>query len=90
MKINITKDYEEVDCCGCGIVFMIGLEYQKTLRENKKTFYCPNGHTLSYVKSLSQILKDTVVEKEKTILNLYEEIRILKKEVSKKAKPKKK
>lgn len=37
-----------IDCAECGIVFGIGAEYAKRRRNDGRTFYCPNGHNLSW------------------------------------------
>lgn len=33
---------------GCGIVFAVEDGFDSRRREDHRTFYCPNGHTLSY------------------------------------------
>ena len=35
-------------CISCGIVFAYPDEHDGRLRENHKTFYCPNGHPQCY------------------------------------------
>lgn len=37
-----------VSCVSCGVIFGLGANFQKQRRDDHKTFYCPNGHTLSY------------------------------------------
>ena len=41
-------DMFEHCCCGCGVVFMVTKSYDIQLRSSKKSFFCPNGHILSY------------------------------------------
>ena len=40
----------EITCStqGCGIVFWITKGFDDRRRSDHKTFYCPNGHTMSY------------------------------------------
>lgn len=37
-------------CCseGCGIMFWLADEYRERLVSTKRSFYCPNGHSMSY------------------------------------------
>lgn len=37
-------------CCTCGMVFAIPDFLQRQLKENHRTFYCPNGHSQCYAK----------------------------------------
>jgi hypothetical protein len=37
------------ECCACGVLFGIPNRMQKRLRESHDSFYCPNGHSQSYV-----------------------------------------
>lgn len=45
-KEEITIVTEE--CCNCGVTFGLPKSLQRKLIDNKKTFYCPNGHPQSY------------------------------------------
>jgi len=38
----------EISCSVCGVVFMITNSFDNRLRHSKNSFYCPNGHSLSY------------------------------------------
>lgn len=44
-------------CPTCGVEFAIPSNMIKTLRENKKTFYCPSGHTQTYARSRTDELE---------------------------------
>lgn len=35
-------------CAACGIEFGMPAQYNSARREDGKSFYCPNGHSLSY------------------------------------------
>jgi hypothetical protein len=37
-----------VDCITCGVIFGLPERIREARRNDHKTFYCPNGHTLSY------------------------------------------
>ena len=42
---------ETTTCAECGIVFGAPERYFGARREDKKSFFCPNGHSLSYRQS---------------------------------------
>lgn len=62
IELYQTIQYEETQCCNCGINFAIPRAVYKQLRESKKTFYCPNGHDLAFVESENDRLKRQLVE----------------------------
>lgn len=41
----------EIICNACGIIFGMPGGYDSARRNDGKTFYCPNGHSLSYRES---------------------------------------
>ena len=65
-------------CCreGCGIAFWIECDYQKRLVSTKRNFYCPNGHSMSYMGESDQ-QKINRLSSEKNALE--EKIKILSK-----------
>lgn len=46
MEINI--EIELVECCSCHILFWVSVETVERWKKSKKTFYCPNGHSMVY------------------------------------------
>ena len=36
------------ECPSCGIVYGLTVDYEDRRRQDHETFYCPNGHNLSY------------------------------------------
>ena len=36
-------------CCVCNVVFAMTQLHQERLQESKKSFFCPNGHSQSYL-----------------------------------------
>lgn len=50
-----TAFFTEEACINCGVRFGVPSGFQEQRREDKRTFYCPNGHTMAYTKSTSQI-----------------------------------
>lgn len=62
------------ECCNCGILFWITTARDKRYLETKESFYCPNGHSQSYVgKTDKQKLEDMKKEKDKLSIRLREE-----------------
>jgi uncharacterized C2H2 Zn-finger protein len=55
------------NCCVCGVVFGVPDFFLEARRKDKKTFYCPNGHNLSYTES-SQDVKIRELERKNTQL----------------------
>ncbi len=41
----------DTECCACGIKFSVPTHWLDARRQDKTTFYCPNGHQLSYNES---------------------------------------
>lgn len=63
-----------VNCGLCGVPFGMTHAHRDLFQENKKLFYCPNGHSQSYVKSASQLeierLKRLDLDRQKVIEGL--------------------
>ncbi len=53
------EEYNEVDCCNCGIKFKFSKKIEEMWRKDEKTFFCPNGHSLVWHKP-----KESAEEKE--------------------------
>src|SRR4051812_27741209 len=46
--MDITVSLTAMDCPGCSVVFAIPDRLNKERREDGKSFYCPNGHSMVY------------------------------------------
>ncbi len=46
MEMNV--ELIEISCCNCGVIFWITDKHDDQLRRKHTTFYCPNGHQMSY------------------------------------------
>jgi hypothetical protein len=54
-------------CCNCGVEFGIPEYLQQKFMEDRRTFYCPNGHAQSYIgKTEAEKLREQLAESEKT------------------------
>lgn len=50
---------ETEECCRCGMMFAMPLDVVRRRKKDRKTFYCPAGHSQHYVgKTAEQRLKD--------------------------------
>ena len=78
------------ECYKCGVLFGISNKLHSNLKENKNSFYCPNGHSQAYTKSTTEILRKKLETRENTINIKEDEIFELEKEIKKLKKPKKK
>ncbi len=55
---NIYTQLETVGgCASCGVDFAVPVHFINMRRQDKKTFYCPNGHVLSFTESEVDRLK---------------------------------
>lgn len=73
---TITTDSRLVveECCACGVAFALPESLQGQRRGDKGTFYCPNGHSQSYIgKPLEEQLREARQEAERTRLALQVE-----------------
>lgn len=41
-------DVKEHACCNCGMIFWLPVKMDTELQRNKKSFYCPQGHSMNY------------------------------------------
>ncbi len=53
----IVSDLETTICAGCGCYFGVPNGFIANRREDKRAFYCPNGHSLSYKESEAEKLR---------------------------------
>lgn len=47
-EITLMQTFAMEFCCNCGVAFAIPLDMQRRLIVSRKSFYCPNGHSMSY------------------------------------------
>jgi hypothetical protein len=46
--LQFSTRMEQCTCATCGIAFAMPASFMGALRNNKKEFFCPNGHSLSF------------------------------------------
>lgn len=64
------QTFEMQECCSCGVQFLIPNILGDSLRKNKTSFHCPNGHGQSYTESTADRLRKQLEEKEREITRL--------------------
>lgn len=91
MLNTLNREYKNIECYTCDIVFAVNNEYYKMLVKEHKSFYCPNGHSQHFIsKTEAQILNERLENKNSEIRELNREITGLKKlKIKKPAKKKK-
>lgn len=57
-----SEGYQEMCCVTCGVYFAVTLELDKFRRNDHANFYCPNGHTMFYVKPVEKTESEVVME----------------------------
>lgn len=48
--IDVELRLVAITCADCGTPFGVGANFDKARRSDHRSFYCPNGHSLSYPK----------------------------------------
>lgn len=72
--MTTTFSYEEtvtlvtIQCGQCGLLFGVPQRWQRARVEDRATFYCPNGHTRSYIgKTEAEQLREQVEAKDRRL-----------------------
>jgi uncharacterized coiled-coil protein SlyX len=56
-----------ITCAECGVQFCLPAHLGTKLREEGRTFYCPNGHSLSYKQSTVDKLREEIKTLERKV-----------------------
>lgn len=57
LQINTWVNFETVDCYKCGVTFAVSAALRGNWLRDKTEFFCPNGHSQSYLESTAQRLQ---------------------------------
>jgi hypothetical protein len=99
-QINNQMSLVLEECIQCGCTYAVTSQFQSQRKDDKRTFYCPNGHPQSYTKSTASILQEKLNKLESELTStkqtsaarldymqkLEKQIRALEKKPEKKAK----
>ncbi len=55
------------ECIECGTKFGMPKTLHTWKKENKKAFFCPNGHSMSYTKNEADRLKEIIAQKDQSL-----------------------
>jgi len=83
VTIEASIALELVICYACGITFGLPAEFDQHRRDDKNTWYCPNGHPVIYT---GRPVRDRLSEAEGTVKLLREELSQAQDSVARKAK----
>lgn len=53
----MSNNFEDQDCVECFVKFGVPVGFTARRREDKRTFFCPNGHPMSYTQSEADKLR---------------------------------
>jgi len=67
LALSSQQVFEQTSCCVCGIVFVVPQEWNATKRRDRTSFYCPNGHSLSYTQNIVEALKQQIAGLESSL-----------------------
>lgn len=58
------------ECIECGVKFAMPTTLHTWKKDNKKSFYCPNGHAMSYTKNEADSLREAIAQKDRELAEL--------------------
>lgn len=61
--------FEEQDCVQCSVKFCVPVGFTDHRRRDKRSFWCPNGHSMSYTESEADRLKVKLQAQEQATAN---------------------
>lgn len=66
--LTATDEIVIEECIECGTKFGMTKTLHTWKKENKKAFFCPNGHSMSYTKSEVERLKEIIEQKDQSLI----------------------
>lgn len=66
------SEFSQLNCSYCGVLFAIEQGYRDKRKDDGKSFYCPNGHSIYFTDSNQEIIKklESEVERQKGRANM--------------------
>jgi len=64
MKLLIEKEFVAEECITCGVIFGISSDLRYHIKEAKRPFFCPNGHSMSYTVSEADKLRKEIASRD--------------------------
>lgn len=76
LTLNYTGQLYVQDCCNCGMTFGVPVEFDRRRRDDHSSFYCPAGHSQSYIgKTEEQKQRERADRLERQLANRDEDLR---------------
>jgi DNA-binding transcriptional regulator YiaG len=61
-------EFRTEQCCNCGVAFAMTADFMRRRRNDRKTFFCPNGHGQHYVgKTEAEKLREELERKQNAL-----------------------
>lgn len=75
--LDVTQQLTVQDCCVCGMTFGVPARYDRDRQEDHRVFYCPTGHSQSYVgKTEAQKQRERAERAERQLANREDDLRV--------------
>ena len=71
---NVTISLHVQDCPTCGVIYAISGELNRRRKEDGRSWYCPNGHTIHYTESEADRARKRAAEEELKRRRLEEQL----------------
>ena len=55
--VTTTEGFYVMNCADCSVRFAVTKDFETRRRTDKKSFYCPNGHSLSWSENEADVLR---------------------------------
>lgn len=63
-------EFQQLRCCSCDVLFCVTVTLHQQRREDKKSFWCPNGHQQSFVRGAVDDLREELERKKRSLESL--------------------
>lgn len=67
LTLSTYTEFSVETCCTCGTMFAMTKDYRSNRLNNGGSFYCPNGHSMSYTKPRVKELEEELEAKRKEL-----------------------
>lgn len=67
MGLLLSIETVSMECCSCGTAFVLTNAKYRRCKDEKESFYCPNGHSQSFVQSEIQKLQKQIDQEKRNV-----------------------
>jgi hypothetical protein len=79
--VKLDTEFITETCCKCGVDFAMTQTFFDARKNDKESFYCPNGHGQHYTKSEADILRNELKSTNAKLANMQFELIAAEKQV---------